>query len=42
MVEAFQERLRRELDFDQLETDLRNVTYETVSPEHVALWLRSS
>ena len=41
MVEAFQVRLRRELDLNQLETDLRNVTYKTVSPEHVALWLRS-
>jgi hypothetical protein len=42
MVEAFQERLRRELDLGQLEIDLRDVTYETVSPEHVGLWLRSS
>jgi hypothetical protein len=42
MVEAFQERLRQELDLDQLEADLRLVASSTVSPDHITLWVRSS
>ena len=42
LIEAFQERLRQEVDLDQLEADLRRVAYETVSPDHIALWVRSS
>ncbi len=42
VLEAFSARLREETDFDTLSEDLANVARETVQPEFVSLWLRSS
>jgi hypothetical protein len=41
-LEEFSAKLRDETDLDQLNSDLMRVVRETVQPEHVSLWLRSS
>ena len=41
-LESFSTKLRDETDLDELSGDLVRVVRETVQPEHVSLWLRSS
>jgi hypothetical protein len=41
-LEAFSTRLREKTELDSLDTELLAVVRETVQPEHVSLWLRST
>ncbi len=41
-LERFSYKLREETDLDRLELELLSVVRETMQPEHVSLWLRSS
>jgi hypothetical protein len=40
MVEEFQQRLRDEVDLDELYTALVDTVGQTVAPAHASLWLR--
>ena len=39
-LRVFSQRLRDEVDLDQLGADLGSIIYETMQPTHISLWLR--
>jgi hypothetical protein len=41
-LEAFQERLRHQTDFESLRGEIQGVANETMRPAHVSLWLRET
>ena len=41
-LDTFADRLRHEVDIDELGTNLRGVVLETMQPAHVSLWLRKA